>query len=76
VKLAFFDEFRLGVVRDDVIFDVSVATAEIPRVHPHDVLRAVIEDWDHWRSRLESAADQKHGTPLRLCSCGRLWLGR
>jgi 2-keto-4-pentenoate hydratase/2-oxohepta-3-ene-1,7-dioic acid hydratase in catechol pathway len=64
VKLAFFDEFRLGVVRDDVIVDVSAVTAEIPSVHPHDVLRAVIEDWDHWRSRLESAADQGPGTPL------------
>jgi 2-keto-4-pentenoate hydratase/2-oxohepta-3-ene-1,7-dioic acid hydratase in catechol pathway len=66
VKLAFFDEFRLGVVRDDVIIDVSAVTAEIPRVHPQDVLRAVIEDWDHWRSRLESAAHQGPGTPLAV----------
>jgi 2-keto-4-pentenoate hydratase/2-oxohepta-3-ene-1,7-dioic acid hydratase in catechol pathway len=64
VKLAFFDEFRLGVVRDGAIYDVSVVTAEIPRVHPHDVLRAVIADWEHWRSRLESAADQGHGRAL------------
>lgn len=64
MKLAFFDEFRLGVVRDDAIVDVSAVTADIPRVQPHDVLRAVIEDWDHWRSRLEAAADQGHGVPL------------
>ncbi len=64
MKLAFFDEFRLGVVRDDQIFDVSAVTAEIPRAHPHDVLRAVIEDWDEWRPRLDSAADHGHGVPL------------
>ncbi len=64
MKLAFFDEFRLGVVRDTVIVDVSAVTAEIPRVHPHDVLRAVIEHWDRWRSRLESAADHERGVPL------------
>jgi 2-keto-4-pentenoate hydratase/2-oxohepta-3-ene-1,7-dioic acid hydratase in catechol pathway len=64
VKLAFFDESRLGVVRDHLIFDVSAATAEIPRVHPQDVLRAVIEDWEQWRPRLESAADQGNGIPL------------
>jgi 2-keto-4-pentenoate hydratase/2-oxohepta-3-ene-1,7-dioic acid hydratase in catechol pathway len=64
VKLAFFDEFRLGVVRDNVIVDVSAATAEIPAVHPHDVLRAVISDWDQWRGRLELAADQGHGLPI------------
>jgi 2-keto-4-pentenoate hydratase/2-oxohepta-3-ene-1,7-dioic acid hydratase in catechol pathway len=63
VKLAFFDEFRLGVVRDDVVFDVSAVTAEIPRTHPQDVLRALIEDWDQWRSRLEAAADDGHGMP-------------
>ena len=64
MKLAFFDELRLGVVRDHVIFDVSAVTAEIPAVHPQDVLRAVIEDWDHWRPRLDSAADHGHGLPL------------
>jgi len=64
VKLAFFDEFRLGVVRDDQIFDVSAVTAEIPRAHPQDVLRAVIEDWDEWRPRLDSAADHGQGVPL------------
>jgi 2-keto-4-pentenoate hydratase/2-oxohepta-3-ene-1,7-dioic acid hydratase in catechol pathway len=64
VKLAFFDEFRLGVVRDDVIIDVSPVTAEIPALHPHDVLRAVIEGWEQWRPRLESAADHGHGLPL------------
>ena len=68
MKLAFFDEFRLGVVRDGAIVDVSTVTAEIPRVHPHDVLRAVIEGWDHWRSRLEAAADQGHGVPLTTVS--------
>jgi 2-keto-4-pentenoate hydratase/2-oxohepta-3-ene-1,7-dioic acid hydratase in catechol pathway len=64
VKLAFFDQFSLGVVRDDLIFDVSAAVAEIPRAHPHDVLRAVIEDWEQWGPRLESAADAGTGAAL------------
>jgi 2-keto-4-pentenoate hydratase/2-oxohepta-3-ene-1,7-dioic acid hydratase in catechol pathway len=64
VKLAFFDQFSLGVVRDDQIFDVSTAVDEIPRVHPHDVLRAVIEDWEKWGPRLESAADEGRGAAI------------
>ena len=64
MKLAFFDEFGLGVVRDDLIVDVSAATAGLNRTHPQDVLRAVIEDWEQWRSRLESAADAGRGVPL------------
>jgi 2-keto-4-pentenoate hydratase/2-oxohepta-3-ene-1,7-dioic acid hydratase in catechol pathway len=64
VKLALFDEFRLGVVRGDQIVDVSAVTAEIPRVRQQDLLRAVIEDWDQWRSGLEWAADRGPGIPL------------
>ncbi len=64
MKLALFDEFRLGVVRGHEIIDVSAVTAEIPRIHQQDVLRAVIEDWDQWRSGLEWAADHGPGLPL------------
>lgn len=64
MKLAFFDEFRLGVVRDRVVYDVTAVTADIPRAHPHDVLRAVIEDWSGWAPRLEAAADQGDGVAL------------
>jgi len=64
VKLAFFDQFSLGVVRDDLIFDVSAVTAEIPRTHPQDVMHALIEGWEQWRPRLESAADEGRGRPL------------
>jgi 2-keto-4-pentenoate hydratase/2-oxohepta-3-ene-1,7-dioic acid hydratase in catechol pathway len=64
LKLAFFDDFRLGVVRGHEIIDVSAVTAEIPRAHPQDVLRVVIEDWDAWRPRLEAAADRGPGVRL------------
>ena len=64
MKLAFFDDFRLGVVRDEAIVDVSAATAGIVRAHPQDVLRAVIEDWAQWQPRLAAAADEGPGIPL------------
>ena len=64
MKLAFFDEFRLGVVRDDNIFDVHDAVAQIPRVGPQDLLRGVIEGWDHWSAELDRAADNASPVPL------------
>ena len=36
MKLAFFDDFRLGVVNGDVVVDVSSAVQDIPRTGPHD----------------------------------------
>jgi 2-keto-4-pentenoate hydratase/2-oxohepta-3-ene-1,7-dioic acid hydratase in catechol pathway len=64
MKLAFYDSFRLGVVRGDNVFDVHDAAAEIPRVGPQDLLRALIEGWGDWREALERAADNASPIPL------------
>jgi 2-keto-4-pentenoate hydratase/2-oxohepta-3-ene-1,7-dioic acid hydratase in catechol pathway len=64
MKLAFFDDFRLAVVRDDNLYDVHDAVAEIPRVRAQDVLVGVIEGWDRWKGVLDAAADAAEPIPL------------
>ncbi|NKN38184.1 fumarylacetoacetate hydrolase family protein [Agrobacterium sp. a22-2] len=66
MKLAFFDSYRLGVVRGDTIFDVSSVVQDIPHVGPHDLMRGLIERFDAYRGRLEAAADG--GVPIDLSS--------
>jgi 2-keto-4-pentenoate hydratase/2-oxohepta-3-ene-1,7-dioic acid hydratase in catechol pathway len=63
MKLAFFDDFKLGVVKGDAIVDVSAAVKDIPRLGPQDVIRGVIERWSELKPKLEAAA-QGAGTPL------------
>ncbi|HEV8583573.1 MAG TPA: fumarylacetoacetate hydrolase family protein [Methylomirabilota bacterium] len=64
MKLAFFDDFKLGVVKGDAIVDVSQAVKDIPRLGPQDVIRGVIERWTEFRPKLEAAAAQGTGTAL------------
>jgi 2-keto-4-pentenoate hydratase/2-oxohepta-3-ene-1,7-dioic acid hydratase in catechol pathway len=64
MRLAFFDSFKLGVVRGDSIVDVSAAVEGIPHAHPQDVIRGVIEQWSHYEGALAEAAERGNGVPL------------
>ena len=64
MKLMYFDDFRLGVVRGDEVVDVMDAVADIPRLHPQDLMRGLIEQFDQYRPKLEKAASQGKGVPL------------
>jgi len=42
MKLAFFDDYKLGVVKGDNIVDVSSAVRDIPHLGPHDLINGLI----------------------------------
>jgi 2-keto-4-pentenoate hydratase/2-oxohepta-3-ene-1,7-dioic acid hydratase in catechol pathway len=64
MRLAFFDDFTLGVVKGDAVVDVSAVVKDLPRLGPQDVIRGVIERWTELRPRLEAAAAQGTGVAL------------
>jgi 2-keto-4-pentenoate hydratase/2-oxohepta-3-ene-1,7-dioic acid hydratase in catechol pathway len=64
MKLAFFDDFTLGVVTGDAIVDVSAVVKDIPRLGPQDVMRGLIENFDAYKGRLAEAAKSGKGVPL------------
>jgi 2-keto-4-pentenoate hydratase/2-oxohepta-3-ene-1,7-dioic acid hydratase in catechol pathway len=64
MKLLFFDDFRLGVVAGDSVVDVSAAVSGLPRVHPQDVIRGVIEQWPQYQAVLQQAAAELPAVPL------------
>jgi 2-keto-4-pentenoate hydratase/2-oxohepta-3-ene-1,7-dioic acid hydratase in catechol pathway len=63
MKLAFFDDFKLGAVKGDAVVDVSAVVKDVPHLGPQDIIRGVIERWSEFRPKLEAAA-QATGTPL------------
>src|SRR6516225_1015191 len=70
MKLAFFDDFKLGVVAGDKVVDVTDAVTDIPRLRPQDVMRGVIERLDALKARVGEAAAKGQGKPVsqvRLC---------
>jgi len=64
MKIVFFDEFKLGVLKGDSVVDVSRVVQDIPNLGPQDVIRGVIERFAEFRPRLEAAAAQGSGAPL------------
>jgi 2-keto-4-pentenoate hydratase/2-oxohepta-3-ene-1,7-dioic acid hydratase in catechol pathway len=63
MKLAFFDNYKLGVVVGDKIVDVSAVTKGIKALGPQDVIRGVIEKWSTYKGKL-AAAKKGKGKPL------------
>src|SRR5262244_1465312 len=64
MKILFFDDFKLGVLKGDTVVDVSRVVQDLPRLGPQDVIRGVIERFGELRPRLEAAAVQGQGVPL------------
>jgi 2-keto-4-pentenoate hydratase/2-oxohepta-3-ene-1,7-dioic acid hydratase in catechol pathway len=64
MKLVFFDDFKLGVVKGDSVVDVSDAVNDIPHTSPHDLLNRLIENFSEHRGRLEAVANERNGKPV------------
>ena len=64
MKLAFFNDFTLGVIRDDSVVDVSDAVSGITHTSPHDLISQVIVNFDDLKGALQQAADSGSGLPL------------
>jgi 2-keto-4-pentenoate hydratase/2-oxohepta-3-ene-1,7-dioic acid hydratase in catechol pathway len=64
MKLLFFDDFKLGVLKGESVVDVSDAVRDIRETQPQDLMRSVIEQFDVYRGKLESAASASSGLPL------------
>jgi 2-keto-4-pentenoate hydratase/2-oxohepta-3-ene-1,7-dioic acid hydratase in catechol pathway len=54
MKLAVFDDMRVGVVEDDMIFDVTAVIGEDTTVWPPVFMNRLIADWAQMRPRIEA----------------------
>ena len=52
MKLLFFDEFKLGVLKGDAVVDVSEAVWNIPHTGPHNLISGLIERFAEYRKPL------------------------
>jgi 2-keto-4-pentenoate hydratase/2-oxohepta-3-ene-1,7-dioic acid hydratase in catechol pathway len=65
MKLLYFDDFKLGVLKDDTtVVDVSAEVKEIPHTGPGDLINGLIERFDSYRARLEKAVANGKGVPV------------
>ncbi|HLN85936.1 MAG TPA: fumarylacetoacetate hydrolase family protein [Candidatus Limnocylindrales bacterium] len=64
MKILFFDDFKLGVLKGDTVVDVSAAVRDIPRTGPHNLISGLIERFTDYRGALERAVAEGKGVPL------------
>jgi 2-keto-4-pentenoate hydratase/2-oxohepta-3-ene-1,7-dioic acid hydratase in catechol pathway len=64
MKLLYFDDFRLGVLKGDAVVDVMDAVKDIPHIGPHDLISGLIERFADYKGRLESTVARGQGKPV------------
>jgi len=64
MKLMFFNEFQLGVLKGEAVVDVSSAVQDIPQLGPHDLINGLIARFGDYKQRLEEAAARGPGIPV------------
>ena len=64
MKLLFFDDFKLGVLKGDSVLDVTPLVQDVPRTGPHDLISGLIARFAQYRTRLEEAATKPGGVSL------------
>jgi 2-keto-4-pentenoate hydratase/2-oxohepta-3-ene-1,7-dioic acid hydratase in catechol pathway len=64
MKILYFNDFRLGILKGDQVIDVTDVVSDIPHTGPHNLISGLIEHFDLYKSRLEAAVSTGTGVPL------------
>ena len=63
MKIAFFNDYRMGIVVGSNIVDVTEVVGDIPHLSPSDQLNGLIEQFPRYKIKLEEAS-KGSGVPL------------
>jgi hypothetical protein len=70
MKLVFFDDFKLGVVKDGAVVDVSYTVSSIPHQEPHELINRLIAGFSQHKQKLIEVANERTGVPLAQVKLG------
>ncbi|MBI2739686.1 MAG: fumarylacetoacetate hydrolase family protein [Rhodospirillales bacterium] len=65
MKLCYFNDYRLGVIKGDTVVDVTDAVKDIPHIDTRDLIIGLIAKWDSHKAKVEKAAADGKGVPLK-----------
>ncbi len=64
MKLCYFNDYRLGVVKGDKVVDVTDAVKDLPHRDTRDLIVALIANWETHKAKVEAAASAGKGVAL------------
>jgi len=65
VKLCYFNDYRLGVIKGDGVVDVTDAVKDLPHLNNRDLIIGLIDKWDSHKAKVEKAAADGKAVPLK-----------
>ena len=65
MKLCYFNDYRLGVIKGDAVVDVTDAVKDIPHIDTRDLIIGLIAKWDSYKGKVEKAAADGKGVPVK-----------
>ena len=65
MKLCYFNDWRLGVIKGDSVVDVTDAVKDIPHLDTRDLILGLIARWDAYKAKVEKASNEGKGQPLK-----------
>jgi 2-keto-4-pentenoate hydratase/2-oxohepta-3-ene-1,7-dioic acid hydratase in catechol pathway len=64
VKICYFNDYRLGVIKGDQVVDVTDAVKDVPHLEARDIIIGLIAKWDSYKAKVEKAANEGKGVAL------------
>ncbi len=64
MKILFFDDYKLGVLKGNSVVDVSAVVKDIPQLGPHDLINGLIANFGAYKGKLEEAVAKGPGIAL------------
>ena len=64
MKLVYFNDYRLGVLKGADVVDVTSVVQKVPHTGPGDLMNHVIARFEELRGTLQRAADSGKGVPV------------
>ena len=64
MKILYFNDFRLGILKGDHVVDVTDVVSDIPHTGPHNLMSGFIERFDLYKAKIEAAVKAGTGVPL------------
>jgi 2-keto-4-pentenoate hydratase/2-oxohepta-3-ene-1,7-dioic acid hydratase in catechol pathway len=64
MKLAFFNDYQLGVISDNQIVDVASALGDVSYHSPQELIEMIIKDWGNLQPQITQAAEGNEGVAL------------
>lgn len=68
MQLALFNDYQLGVLRDDQLYDASAAVVDLGYHSPQEMMQMIISDWSSFQPKIEAAIQGQRGLTMESVS--------